>query len=552
MRTPSDEYRRVLLDQVVHAFARMLIVVVPLLVFADITGIDATVRTESYVAIAIFVVAALALDRLGNRVSTATAGSLMVLMLVALIVLTGTRPDTVVVPRFTMSVATIPIMMSSFVITARASFVVAGLCSAIVAATNLAVSDTVPVIEIASFVAAAYISYFVARALDRSLASLRSRNTELQDLNTNLDRRVEARTHQLVEARAESDGITRRSAAIWESLSEPVLLVDHELRVELANPAGIALLADAGPIVGEHLHELMGDQVEANDQQLLIDLITERAATALPAVPRITWGGRTLGVRTSLLPGEPDSPPSTIVALTDYTAEAALEAISADIAAVISHEFMSPLTVIVGHAELILHSADLPEEAYRASLEAIQSGARQLAALGQGLLEQSRTDTFTARSGVALVDMHDVVLEAADAARPAIIERGLSFEVSLADAPLTVLGDRMWLGRAVANLLANATSYTDAGSISVEASKLGGEVRVSVADTGIGIADADLTRSFERFVSVGDPSRRDRPSNGLGLFLVKSVADAHNGHLRATSKVGQGSTFVLTLPCAEG
>ncbi|MGE0306827.1 MAG: sensor histidine kinase, partial [Acidimicrobiia bacterium] len=118
---------------------------------------------------------------------------------------------------------------------------------------------------------------------------------------------------------------------------------------------------------------------------------------------------------------------------------------------------------------------------------------------------------------------------------------------------LAVAGDRRQLVSAVGNLLENAVRYSDPGtSVEISTSSSGGLVEIRVTDHGIGIPARDLDRVFERFYRVDRARSRETGGTGLGLSIVRHVADNHRGTVAVTSVEGQGSTFTLRLPTADG
>jgi signal transduction histidine kinase len=145
------------------------------------------------------------------------------------------------------------------------------------------------------------------------------------------------------------------------------------------------------------------------------------------------------------------------------------------------------------------------------------------------------------------------VAAAADTVRPAIESRGQSLELSLPGRPLRLSADPVRIAQVLENLLANASKYTPArGAIRVEAHASRGWIELRVIDSGIGIAAADLERVFEPFVQLDATLDRAQGGLGIGLALVRQLAELHGGSVRAESAgPRRGSCFVLRLPEAE-
>ena len=149
------------------------------------------------------------------------------------------------------------------------------------------------------------------------------------------------------------------------------------------------------------------------------------------------------------------------------------------------------------------------------------------------------------------LDLATVGEEQAQALAPRFAENGIDFEIAL--APALVLGDAGRLNQIVSNLLENALRYTPSGGrVSLRVREEAGSSVLEVADTGIGIAPEDLRHIFARFWR-GEKSRsRETGGAGIGLAIVTELVHAHDGRIDVDSKLGEGSTFRVTLPLAAG
>jgi signal transduction histidine kinase len=143
----------------------------------------------------------------------------------------------------------------------------------------------------------------------------------------------------------------------------------------------------------------------------------------------------------------------------------------------------------------------------------------------------------------------DIARRAAAAAQPPAEARGLTVETNLPGQPATAEVDRERIGQVLRNLLSNAITHTpEGGRITVDLKDEGHELRLTVADTGVGIPPEDLPYVFERFYRV-DPSRvRATGGAGLGLTIAKRLVEAHGGTISVESELGKGTQFTLTLP----
>ncbi|MBW9207173.1 two-component sensor histidine kinase [Mumia sp. zg.B53] len=238
-----------------------------------------------------------------------------------------------------------------------------------------------------------------------------------------------------------------------------------------------------------------------------------------------------------------------LVLVEDRTSERRVEMIRRDFVANVSHELKTPVGALNLLAEAVGEARDDPEAVVRFSGRMKREGAR-LTRLVQQIIELSRLQ------GDALVeDPHEVdvaTLVAAAVERNAVDAEARGIDVAVRSADdLYVHGDGEQLLQAVNNLVENAIAYSEEGtSVTVDAARVDDEVRIAVRDQGVGIAQAEIERIFERFYRV-DPARaRSTGGTGLGLSIVKHVAASHAGAVEVWSEPGHGSSFTLVLPAA--
>jgi two-component system sensor histidine kinase SenX3 len=231
----------------------------------------------------------------------------------------------------------------------------------------------------------------------------------------------------------------------------------------------------------------------------------------------------------------------------DRTEQRAAEISRREFAVNVSHELKTPVGALVLLAETVEGVADDPDTVRQFAAK-IGKEARRLSKLIQEIIEISRlqgTETVVEKRHV---DLAAAAREAADAAQLVAQARGIDVTVA-AGAPAPVLGDRDLLVMAIRNLIDNAVAYSDSGRrVTVSVGRDGGVAAVSVIDQGIGIAESEQERIFERFYRT-DPARsRATGGTGLGLSIVKHIAAQHDGDVGVWSKLGVGSTFTLKIP----
>ncbi len=207
----------------------------------------------------------------------------------------------------------------------------------------------------------------------------------------------------------------------------------------------------------------------------------------------------------------------------------------------VSHELRTPLTIIRGNVDILRRMGDSPADREEA-LNAIESALNRMARLVSDLLLLSQAD-----AGMTLkmqpIDLDGVILDVFQQAHA--LRNGVELKLGHAD-PARVFGDADRLKQLLINLMENAIKHTPTGgSVTLSVYRADDHVRISVADTGAGIAPEHLPHIFDRFYRV--KGQRVKGS-GLGLAIAKWIAEAHNGTLTAESEPGIGSTFILTLP----
>ncbi len=215
----------------------------------------------------------------------------------------------------------------------------------------------------------------------------------------------------------------------------------------------------------------------------------------------------------------------------------------------VSHEFRTPLTLMLGPIEQMLEGrlGELTPE-LRVETEVVQRNALRLLKLVNALLDFSRIEAGRVEARYEPMDLAAATKDLVSGFRAAIEQAGMQLVIDVAPLPAPVYVDRDMWEKIVLNLLSNAFKYTLQGEIRVSLAVVGKAVELAVADTGTGIAEQDLSRVFERFHRVEAAVGRTYEGTGIGLALVRELAKLHGGSICATSTVGEGSTFTVALP----
>jgi two-component system phosphate regulon sensor histidine kinase PhoR len=336
---------------------------------------------------------------------------------------------------------------------------------------------------------------------------------------------------------------------ILENLVDGILVIDHRLRIVLANPAAREMLRlDRKNITGRPV-------IEAVINHHLLDLIQDVNLYKEPLESELTLHyprNQQLQVLLAPLKDETGTVVGTIVVLHDLTQVRRLERIRQDFVANVSHELRTPITSVKAMTETLLNGAWKETEILKRYLYAIDQECDRLANLINDLLALAKLD-----SKVEVVrepfDMAGLIQEVAERFEP-LSGKTPHFEINLPAAELPrVVGNRNQIKQVLINLLDNAFKYTPAeGQVRLSAWPEGEMLRVAVADTGIGIPLQDLDRIFERFYRVDKARSREMGGTGLGLSIVKHIVEMHGGKVTVESSLGQGSVFSFTVPVVSG
>ncbi|MEH6591506.1 MAG: phosphate regulon sensor histidine kinase PhoR [Halioglobus sp.] len=235
-----------------------------------------------------------------------------------------------------------------------------------------------------------------------------------------------------------------------------------------------------------------------------------------------------------------------LVFVRDITNIIRMETMRRDFVANVSHELRTPLTVITGYLDTILDNAGAVEPRYTKALQQMSQQAARMEGLLKDLLWLSRIESVQSIADHEVIDMRGLLEEICDEVTTMQPERRVNLTISTDES---VLGDYRELHSAVSNLVLNAIKYSaDDSEVSIHWLKDGDSCRLSVRDTGQGVAPAHIPRLTERFYRVDEGRSSATGGTGIGLAIVKHVAASHNAQLDIDSVYGEGSDFSLVFP----
>jgi PAS domain S-box-containing protein len=215
----------------------------------------------------------------------------------------------------------------------------------------------------------------------------------------------------------------------------------------------------------------------------------------------------------------------------------------------VSHEFRTPLTLMLGPAAEALADADEPLGArQRERIALIQRNGLRLLKLVNTLLDFSRIEAGRMQAVYEPSDLAALTADLASSFRAAMEKAGLRFTVDCPPLPEPVFVDRDMWEKIILNLLSNAFKFTLEGAVEVRLRSVDGRAELSVRDTGVGIPEQALPHIFDRFHRVEGSRGRSHEGSGIGLALVQELTRLHGGSIRVQSQLGAGSVFVVSLP----
>jgi signal transduction histidine kinase/DNA-binding response OmpR family regulator len=216
----------------------------------------------------------------------------------------------------------------------------------------------------------------------------------------------------------------------------------------------------------------------------------------------------------------------------------------------VSHELRSPINSIIGFTSLILDdpSLSLPEK-QRHNLERIQGNSRDLSEFINKILDLSKIESGHMEVYSEPVELKGVVARAVAIAEGLRGNRPINIQMELQEDIPMLHTDRTKLQQILVNLLSNAVNFTNEGEVKVRVSRADHHhVHIAVRDTGIGIAESDIPKIFEEFRQLNGASRQGKTGTGLGLAITRRLVALLGGELDVSSKVGEGSVFLVALP----
>ncbi|MCG8366746.1 MAG: ATP-binding protein, partial [Pseudanabaenales cyanobacterium] len=389
----------------------------------------------------------------------------------------------------------------------------------------------------------------LAASLNQLIEWVGARTQALEQARDTLDQKVKERTQEL--------------SAIIDNLGDGLLVTDTAGQITRFNPKLLQMFSLAAEsLSGKPCQEVFPTDIAALVEKNLADpnqvftaelaLSEGRVGQALVSAVKQTDSAR---LAKNCL--------GSVVLIRDITAEKEVDRMKTDFISTVSHELRTPLTSVLGFAKLIqkkLEEVVLPQvsvetqktqravKQVRQNIDIIVSEGERLTSLINDVLDIAKIEAGMIEWRMQPFSMVEVIDKAIAAtsvlAQNSQLEIIRKFEPNLPE----IIGDRDRLLQVVINLISNALKFTNEGAVTCSVKCLNNEILVSVTDTGVGIAEADINKVFEKFKQVGEIMTDKPKGTGLGLPICKQIVEHHSGRIWVESQPGQGSTFRFTLP----
>lgn len=247
---------------------------------------------------------------------------------------------------------------------------------------------------------------------------------------------------------------------------------------------------------------------------------------------------------------EKDNTSGVLVVLHDTTKQHKLDVSRREFVANVSHELRTPLTTLKTYAETLYEMLEDNPTA-RGFLDTVMNETDRMTRLVKDLLVLSSLD-HSMHLNKTMFPLRTLVQDVVSTMQMVAKEQGHKITFSCTTPLPTFYADRDKLEQLLYNIISNSIKYTpNCGKIEVFAGKIFNDVYIKITDNGIGIPEKDLSRIFERFYRVDKARSREQGGTGLGLAISKGIIDAHGGTVKITSKVGQGTEVLITLPILQ-
>ena len=341
---------------------------------------------------------------------------------------------------------------------------------------------------------------------------------------------------------------------IFNYMTDGVLAFNLKGEMLHINPAARKMLQDKDMDNTFSDSDNFSDFSKKYSLNLQLDELLYRDVTKRREI-NINCGERILEARFAVFTGENKKPEGVIVVLHDITEQEKLDRMRREFVANVSHELKTPLTSIKSYTETLLDGDLDDRETAVKFLGVINSEADRMTRLVRDLLQLSSLDNKQVKWNMKEVSIVNIVKSSVNKIKIEAVNKGHELDYFVTGDIPNIMADRDRMEQVMLNLLSNAINYTpENGKIHVHVEvnpDKDDEIYVKVEDNGMGIPEEDLPRIFERFYRVDKARSREMGGTGLGLSIAKEIIEAHGGKIEIKSKLGIGTTVIVSLPALK-
>ncbi|RJP81376.1 MAG: hybrid sensor histidine kinase/response regulator [Desulfobacteraceae bacterium] len=339
-----------------------------------------------------------------------------------------------------------------------------------------------------------------------------------------------------------------RMGVLVNQLSGGVMATDTRKRIALANPAFLKMIDYFGQdVIGRQVSEVFQNE---SIERMIDQALAMSTETISDFTKELDFGKNILSVRCIPFRDRLNRNLGTITVMYDITALKKIDQLKTDFVNMVAHEIRSPLNSIAMQLKVILDGlAGAVTEKQKEILDRASKKINALSNLSTELLDLAKIESGLITQEKEEFQIGSLLEDQVAFFQQAAVAKGISLELDAVPGLPPVLANKRNMEEVFSNLITNAIHYTpENGKISILAVAVKKHLCVSITDTGFGIPSEDLPKIFDRFYRVKNEKTRYITGTGLGLPIVKSILDAHNGKIRVESEPDKGSTFYVYLP----
>lgn len=341
-----------------------------------------------------------------------------------------------------------------------------------------------------------------------------------------------------------------RFRELFDNASDAIFVCDDTGVLQQVNQAFVDIAGiDRAEIEGKHLDDCLASTTPTRAQGLRERSLRAERQSATE-VHLASKSGRTTVLEVAT---RPMSEKGQVIGFQgigrDVTDQRQIEQMKADFLAMVTHDMKNPISIIVGYAEILLNDSALHSD-WREMLVSIDSSARGLLHLITNFLDLSKIEAGALRLHQVEISINEILHHIVQFEHPLACAKNIEVVENLQPVPIVYV-DRSQMDRVFINLIGNAIKFTPRGGrVRVDTGSHNGMVEVRISDTGPGIPPEQVPQLFRKYQRLSPTSEAD--GTGLGLFIAKSMIEAHGGSVAVESAPNAGATFIVELPAARG